>query len=217
VSLALLAPAAALLGLLLWAERGRRPGRVLLFKAPLSGLFIAACLLQPRPDAAYFGLVLAGLVLGLAGDVLLALPRPAAFRAGLASFLLGHLAYVAAFARLTAPSDWVVPGVVLLWAAAWLVFRWLRPHLGGLRAPVAAYVVVITLMVWAAWAAFHAGGLAPPGGLLAVFGALAFYLSDIFVARDRFLAPGWENRLLGLPLYYAGQFCLAFSVGFAGA
>jgi uncharacterized membrane protein YhhN len=106
---------------------------------------------------------------------------------------------------------------MLLWALAWVVFRWLRPHLGALKVPVIAYIVVITLMVWAAWAAFHAGGLAPPGGVLVVAGAAAFYLSDLFVARDRFAAPGWANRLAGLPLYYAGQFCIAFSVGLAGA
>lgn len=44
-------------------------------------------------------------------------------------------------------------------------------------------------------------------------GALLFYLSDIFVARDRFLKTSFLNRLVGLPIYYAGQFLLAFSVG----
>jgi hypothetical protein len=41
----------------------------------------------------------------------------------------------------------------------------------------------------------------------------AFYLSDLFVARQRFVAPAFANRLYGLPLYYLGQFLLAFSVG----
>ncbi|MDD3992851.1 MAG: hypothetical protein PHV70_11955 [Desulfobacteraceae bacterium] len=38
-------------------------------------------------------------------------------------------------------------------------------------------------------------------------------MSDLFVARQRFVAPAFSNRLLGLPLYYIGQFLLAFSVG----
>ena len=44
-------------------------------------------------------------------------------------------------------------------------------------------------------------------------GALFFYISDIFVARNRFLKLEFFNRLIGLPLYYAGQFLLAFSIG----
>jgi hypothetical protein len=35
----------------------------------------------------------------------------------------------------------------------------------------------------------------------------------VFVARDRFLKKDFFNRLVGLPLYYTGQFILAFSVG----
>jgi len=42
---------------------------------------------------------------------------------------------------------------------------------------------------------------------------VSFYISDLFVARDRFFKTEFSNRLLGLPLYYAGQFLLAFSVG----
>ena len=51
------------------------------------------------------------------------------------------------------------------------------------------------------------------GTLLVLGGALSFYFSDIFVARDRFLKNQFLNRLIGLPLYYLGQFLLAFSIG----
>jgi hypothetical protein len=44
-------------------------------------------------------------------------------------------------------------------------------------------------------------------------GALLFYLSDLFVARDRFIKNESLNRFVGLPMYYGGQFLLAFSVG----
>jgi hypothetical protein len=43
-------------------------------------------------------------------------------------------------------------------------------------------------------------------------GALLFYLSDLAVARDRFVRPGLANRLVGLPLYYAGQVLLALAL-----
>jgi hypothetical protein len=55
--------------------------------------------------------------------------------------------------------------------------------------------------------------LARDGRLLALVGALGFYLSDVFVARNRFIKPEYLNRFIGLPLYYGGQFLLAFSVG----
>jgi len=209
----LLIPAAPLLLGLLWAERGQRPGRVLACKAPLSGLFVLAAILSPHPAAGYFALVLTGLVLGLIGDVCLALEGEAAFKAGLASFLLGHVAYVIAFAGLTPPSGWLNPGVLAICAVSGLVFLWLRPGLGGMLLPVLAYVVVITVMLVAAWAAVFNHALPRTGAWVVFLGAAAFYLSDLFVARDRFKSPGWGNRLIGLPLYYGGQFAIALSVG----
>jgi hypothetical protein len=50
--------------------------------------------------------------------------------------------------------------------------------------------------------------------MLAFCGALSFYVSDLFVARDRFVKKGAINRILGLPLYFGGQFLLAFSIGY---
>jgi uncharacterized membrane protein YhhN len=43
-------------------------------------------------------------------------------------------------------------------------------------------------------------------------GASLFYLSDLFVARNRFVKKEYVNRLVGLPLYYTGQYLLALSV-----
>ena len=55
----------------------------------------------------------------------------------------------------------------------------------------------------------------PGSGRIMIFvGALSFYFSDLFVARDRFIKEEFLNSLVGLPMYYAGQFILAFSVGF---
>src|SRR5258706_119486 len=48
-------------------------------------------------------------------------------------------------------------------------------------------------------------------------GAGLFYLSDLCVARDRFVAPGFANGRVGLPLYYAAQLVLAHSVGVSSA
>ncbi|MDR9452217.1 MAG: lysoplasmalogenase family protein, partial [Acidimicrobiia bacterium] len=73
--------------------------------------------------------------------------------------------------------------------------------------PVVAYVVIISAMVATAVGATSAGA---PG--LVVVGAIAFFISDLAVARDRFVAPGFGNRVWGLPLYYLGQILLAGSI-----
>jgi uncharacterized membrane protein YhhN len=44
-----------------------------------------------------------------------------------------------------------------------------------------------------------------------LIGAVMFAVSDIFVARDRFVSPSVANRLWGLPLYYAAQLIFALS------
>ncbi len=205
--------AALLLAALLWAEHGQRPALVLPIKSALSALFVVLALLQPHPLPGYYQPVLYGLVLGLVGDVCLALPSPAAFRAGLLAFLLGHLAYVWAFSRLVRPAHWINPGLVLLAVVGLAVFWWLRPHLGRLKGPVAAYIVVISLMLAAAWSVWLGSALRPGLTAVILLGALVFYLSDLCVARDRFVKKEFLNRLLGLPLYYLGQFLLAWSVG----
>ena len=51
---------------------------------------------------------------------------------------------------------------------------------------------------------------------LVLNGAFSFYLSDIFVARQRFVQASFWNRLIGLPLYYLGQFQIAYTAGLLG-
>ena len=58
----------------------------------------------------------------------------------------------------------------------------------------------------------HAVSLGLGAHPLVLAGAIAFYLSDLTVARDRFVTRGFENRIVGLPLYYTGQVLLALSV-----
>jgi uncharacterized membrane protein YhhN len=82
-----------------------------------------------------------------------------------------------------------------------------------MKIPVICYILVITAMVVGAWSMVGAGELKPAGRMAAFIGALGFYVSDIFVARQRFLKTEFVNRLIGLPLYYGGQFMLAFSIG----
>ncbi len=87
------------------------------------------------------------------------------------------------------------------------VDRWLRDHVGDMRAPVRAYILVITTMLVLAIVAWRDGA-----SHLLLLGAVAFYSSDLSVARDRFVKQEFGNRLWGLPAYYLGQLCLALAV-----
>jgi uncharacterized membrane protein YhhN len=207
-------PAIILVAVGLFFESRQRWRLYLPLKTMLSLLFVTTAVIQPRPLASYFTFLVTGLVLCLVGDVLLAVPGPRAFRFGLAAFLAGHLGYILAFARISSPRGGIFwAGVILVLIVSAFVFRWLEPFLGRMRGAVLAYVATISLMLIAALAVAGNDGLDIRGRVLILSGALCFYLSDLFVARYRFIRPEFANRLWGLPLYYTGQFMLAFSVG----
>jgi uncharacterized membrane protein YhhN len=169
------------------AERTHHPARYVA-KPIASAAFIVAGLHAPP-------WILIGLVLGAIGDLALLFER--GFLPGLVAFLLGHLAYVVAFPP-TAPL-WIGPPAL----AGVVALAWLWPHLGKLRVPVIAYVGAIVAMV--------AGALATDNRILWV-GALAFFASDLSVARDKFVERSWMNRVWGLPAYYGGQLLIAWAM-----
>jgi uncharacterized membrane protein YhhN len=180
-------------------RRGARLPRAV-GKVGASAAFVALALALGVEGAFERG-ILAGLVLSVVGDVLLLSARRPAFLGGLVAFLLAHVAYAAAFAGVAHPSPWTALLVLAVTGAA---LRWLWPSLGGMRRPVVAYCAVISAMLWLALGV---------DGPLVRWGALLFYLSDLLVARDRFVHAEFANRLVGLPLYYAGQLLLALAVG----
>ena len=187
--------------------RGVRPG-VWLAKPLASFGFVGLAVASGALGTAYGLWVLAALWLCLLGDVLL-IPRgrPRLFRLGALSFLLGHLAFVGAFVV-----RGLDPRVLALAAALALVpmilaLRWLRPYVPeGMKATVYAYVLVISVMV------VFAAGATSSGEARILLGALLFYVSDLAVARDRFVVRSLWNGAWGLPLYYAAQLLLASTV-----
>lgn len=209
----ILSAAVPLLAGLLFSEKRDSTRGLLLTKPFLSALFIAAALAGPAADPAYFKLILAGLILCMAGDVfLIFFDQRGPFLAGLVSFLAGHVLYAFAFFSLAGPGRgrWIVIAPVAALSVA--VFLWLRPRLGRMLVPVLAYVTIITAMVIGADALADTETVRFPGRALAFSGAILFYVSDVFVARQRFVKRNFFNRGVGLPLYYAGQFMIAFSI-----
>lgn len=190
---------------LLLAERFGRPRLRIAAKTLASLSFVAVGVIRAGSGGVYGAWILLALILCALGD--LALLHPRGLAAGLAIFLLGHTAYVVAFQALRPAATWAISWVVPIALASAFAVRWLWPHLGRLRWAVAAYVAVITIMLWgAANVSFTATGWR----FLAV-GATLFYISDLFVARDRFVIKSFLNRAWGLPAYYAGQLILAWS------
>jgi len=198
---------------LLFYEKKKNRAPLLIAKSILSLLFVMTALLQPRPVPAYYHYLLVGLIFCLIGDVCLALPQEKAFRTGLIAFLIGHVFYILSFSSLTQISHWISIGLFIFLGMSAFIFSWLRPHLKSMLIPVLIYIVIITVMGVGAWAVFWKSSFRISGRALILAGALCFYFSDVFVARDKFIKEEYQNRLLGLPLYYAGQFMLAFSIG----
>lgn len=199
----------AALAVVLWAEARTHATLIRIAKPIASTGFILAALSMDAMDSTYGKAVLTALVLSWIGDVCLLSRRQGWFLAGLGAFLLGHVAFGAAFwVHGTAPA-WFLGAAMVLLAPALVVRHWLMPHVpGGMRKPVDAYITVITVMVALAVAATAAGGT-----VWIAIGAIAFYLSDLSVARDRFVRREYSNRLWGLPLYYVAQLILAGTIG----
>lgn len=172
--------------------------------------FIATALVSGALASAYGTWLLVGLVLSWLGDVLL-IPRDskASFTSGLLAFLLGHIAYAVAFAqRGTDPLALGIAAAAVTIPAA-VVLRWLGPHVErSMRVPVYAYVAVISGMIVLAVATVVAQGRP-----MILLGALMFYVSDLAVARQRFVEKSFTNKAWGLPLYFGGQLVLALSAG----
>jgi uncharacterized membrane protein YhhN len=205
--------ASILLSILLYCESREGSRALLPIKTALSSLFIIAALVQPHPISLYYHFVLLALLFCLAGDIFLALPQKNMFLCGLISFLAGHIFYIFGFGYLARPGPWTWAGVLVIFAISGLVYIWLKPHLGKMKLHVLIYVIVISIMLSGAWSLLCDSPLALHGRIMIFAGALSFYISDVFVARDRFLKKDFLNRLIGLPVYYAGQFLLALSVG----
>ncbi len=176
-------------------------------------------LLACSPDAAwreYQLYMIVGLVLGVAGDIALLGKSSGAFLAGLVAVLLGHIAYVVGFAQLASPSSWLDVRALAPLAVGGIALAMLWPRLGDMRVPVIAYVITIVTMVAAAIAAARVEALPEQNRMLVLAGASLFFVSDLAVARDKFVGASFVNRAWGLPAYYAGQLLLAWSLRPAG-
>ena len=192
---------------LLTAVRRDQPMTQWLAKPTASAIFVALGLMRADFSSTFDLWMVTGLILGMAGDVLLIETRT--FRLGLLTFLAGHGAYIVAFDKAQSWSTWSLVVLLPLIIAAVLVGCWLWPHASSMRGAVLAYIVIISLMAWGGITLSISGSLPITAGV----GATLFFLSDLAVARHRFVKTAFLNRAIGLPAYYAGQMLLALTIG----
>jgi uncharacterized membrane protein YhhN len=158
-----------------------------------------------------FGLtLLGGLVLCWIGDAcLLSRGQSTGFLIGIGAFLFGHIAYAIAFYQLGLDPIGLMLGGMVVAVLAAVLFRWLVPRVPeDFSIPVMSYLGVISLMVVTSIGAVAAG--AP---VILFVGAVVFAISDIFVARERFVRTGFVNSAVGLPAYFGAQLLIAYSAG----
>jgi uncharacterized membrane protein YhhN len=171
----------------------------------LLALIVVAVAIQPE-NGAQRAVFVAALVLSLAGDVFLMLPRDL-FVAGLASFLLAHLAYIVGFAIGGLTAGLVIAGLAVVAIAAGMVgipiVRNVASKHRRLIVPVVTYMTAISAMV-----VLSLGSGEP----LAIVGALLFYCSDSLIAWDRFVTSLSWGRPAIMSTYHLAQAALVLSL-----
>jgi uncharacterized membrane protein YhhN len=144
------------------------------------------------------------LVLSLLGDIFLMLPQDR-FVFGLASFLLGHVAYIVGL-NLHTDGLWLlaIPVVAIAALLAVRLVRGIRTSgQTALLGPVLAYVVVIAVMGASALAS---------GNAIAAVGALLFMASDSLIGETRFVQPRVWGGVAIMVTYHLGQAGLVLSL-----
>lgn len=192
-----------------------------IFKGLSSACFVLlGLLLYSRSAGGSFALpVLTGLFLGALGDVLLHLkylcPKrgESVFAAGIAAFLLGHLAYLAALCIRDAGCMLIgLPlGAIISALAIPPVLRRLQVPKKLLGFGVVYIAVVIIMFACAAGAFIRAPGSSAM--LLFSVGAALFMVSDILLVFFLFAETTPKPlRAFNLSFYYVGQVLIALSL-----
>jgi uncharacterized membrane protein YhhN len=170
--------------------------------------FLATAWVNGAMDTAYGRTVLVALVCCAIGDVLLMFVHNAMFLGGLGSFLVGHLVLAYAFVKYGTALQPLAVSLAVLALIGGRVLLWLMPHVDKpMKLPVLFYSAAISVMVAASMSAFGAGA-----HWLVPLGALLFYVSDLMVAREKFVQPHLINAAIGLPIYYASTLLFAWSI-----
>jgi len=164
-------------------------------------------------------LIIAGLAMGLSGDVAISLSKQdrLGLKAGMFFFGLGHICYIAALIIVSGLALVSVLIFVALYAVVLIVMLRKRTNLKELFVPVLAYSAVIMYMLSLSFTMPFS--VFPIGLILFVAGVL-FVLSDTLLAKNNFPASGTSvpcpatsrREVVLLICYFLAQSLFAVSV-----
>ena len=163
----------------------------------------------------WFGL---GILFSLVGDVLLMISLDRMFRAGLAAFLLTHMAYVIGFnIPLPVFSVWGLIFAVMVSLGGMRIIRRILDALASdgqaaMRTPIIVYSLVISLMLLSAMMKLSDLTWDANAAALVSVGAFLFYISDIILAWNKFVSPIQHGRIYNIAAYHLGQIALIAGV-----
>jgi alkenylglycerophosphocholine hydrolase len=177
---------------------------------PITTLLLLAVVGVPRTRFA--GLIWAGILLSVVGDVALLWQSKRAFLVGLGAFLLAHVAYVIAFLGAAVWSPHVALVAAVMIVSSSFLLRAIWTGAAGMHGPVIAYAVVISAMVISAAATL--GGPLPLAPFAAV-GSVLFYISDSSLALNLFRKPIPHVAFLAIGVYWIGQLGIAIAASFS--
>jgi len=177
--------ATALAAVTNWFARWRDNEALESWVKPLTTMLVIGLAIANNAEIKYSGIAVVALVLCLEGDIAL-LPAMDKFIVGLASFLLGHLAFIVLFVRYGMPHRGLgaiaIGGAVVLAATAGrLIVRGAGRKDAALRMPVVAYLLVICSMTVCGWAT---------GRGWVIAGTTLFVISDTLLGWGRFASDG---------------------------
>ncbi len=201
-----------------WLAMARRQRRLeyILKPATLILIIVAAWLLtRGTHDAWLARFFLPGLVFSLAGDIFLLLPNERFFMPGLAAFLLAHICYILGLNATPPPWPALVSAIVIA-ALGLALFRGIalglrRRQQTAMLAPVALYSLILSLMLFSAWATWFRPEWTPLRRAIVIVGASLFFASDTMLARNLFVTQSSSPpaRLRVMITYHLGQVALA--------
>lgn len=175
------------------------------FVLKASGILLLAFIAW-RSGAPRSGALALALVFGAGGDIFLDLGQ---FVAGLTSFLLSHVIYIALFAGVLSETGHrgrkALPALVGLIIAAVGLLVWLYPSLSPLTVPVVIYFGVLTAMVALSY-------IVPFLSLRVAIGASLFFISDVLIGVTRFqMEIPFSHQIIWVT-YFAAQYLIATGV-----
>ena len=171
-----------------WWARWRNNHRIETWVKPLTTMGVIGLAIANNAEIKFAGIAVVALVLCLEGDIAL-LPAIDKFIVGLASFLLGHLVFIALFVRYQMPHRGLgaiaIGGVIVLAATAGrVIVRGAARKDAAMRWPVVAYLVVISAMTVCGWAT---------GRGWVIAGTTLFVISDTLLGWGRFVGEDSRN------------------------